>query len=81
MLSAAKHLDAHRDRPFATLSVTRKGLPIQLRAIYALMPSRPRHMESWTCVLGWCISDAQIYPRFYPLWGIAFSHVFEYYYS
>jgi DNA-binding CsgD family transcriptional regulator len=55
MLRAAKHLDAHPDRPFAALRVTRKGHPIQLRAIYALMPSRPRPMESWTCVLGRCL--------------------------
>ena len=27
MLSAAKHLDAHPDRPFATLRVTRKAIP------------------------------------------------------
>ena len=28
--------------------------------------------------LGWCISDAQNYPHFYPLWGIAFARVFDY---
>jgi glucose/arabinose dehydrogenase len=70
MLRAAKHLDAHpdrpfaalrvtrggyRERPFAALRVTRGGHPIQLHAISAHMPSRPHPMESWTCVLGRCL--------------------------
>jgi len=41
-VNSAKHLEAHAARPFATLRVTRRG--------------RPRSLESWTCVFGWCIS-------------------------
>jgi hypothetical protein len=59
MLRAAKHLDAHADRPFAaaqgdkgTLRVTRKGLPMQRRALSAPLPNRPRPLESWTYVSG-----------------------------
>ena len=36
MLSAAKHLHAHPDRPFAALRVTRNGHPIQRHALYPL---------------------------------------------
>ena len=51
MLRATKHPEAQRDRPFAALRVTRMGHPIQRRALSALMPSRPRPLESGTCVL------------------------------
>ncbi|TME00312.1 MAG: hypothetical protein E6I80_26210 [Chloroflexi bacterium] len=45
-VNSAKHLDAHRDRPFAAaqgdkgaLRVTRKGHPMQRRALSAPLPS------------------------------------------
>jgi hypothetical protein len=55
MLSAAKHLDAQRDRPSLRLRVTSKVHPTQRRALFALLSSRPCSMESWTCVFGWCL--------------------------
>ena len=53
MLSAAKHLDAHPDRPFATLRACpersewgdKRGHPMQRRVISAPLPSRPRPLE------------------------------------
>ena len=47
-VNSAKHLDAHRDRPFAAaqgdkgaLRVTRKGHPMQRRALSALWNPGP----------------------------------------